>query len=268
MFGLHTRAAGRLPAGIIAGMADETGGPKSRGPLLPLMPETGTKQDVEVLCDFGGATLESRTRTSAAGNTAVRYSMSIKADPILHNLSQVDLGRGPAEAIVAILQRQFREVSERVRPATELKRAQAVGALARGAAWAVRRYTGGKTGGTAPNQSSPPRMFNDSGRLRGGIFARWNALEAGWTINVPANRLDPATFPGGTFQAMVQRLTQLVPAFGGGDALMREPEFARALANSNPIKVLTGESARIWAAYRKAGGAVIQSIGGALRPLL
>ena len=63
-------------------------------------------------------------------------------------------------------------------------------------------------------------------------------------------------------------LTQLVPAFGGGDALMREPEFARALANSNPIKVLTGESARIWAAYRKAGGAVIQSIGGALRPLL
>ena len=33
-------------------------------------------------------------------------------------------------------------------------------------------------------------------------------------------------------------------------------------------RLLTGESARIWAAYRKAGGAVIQSIGGALRPLL
>ncbi len=250
------------------GMAhDETGGGKVRGPLLPLMPETGTKQDVVVLCDYGDATLESRTRTSKAGKTAVRFSLSIKSEPILHNLSQVDLGRGPAEAIVLIVQRQFRNIGVTASAATRRKREQAARALQRGAAWAVRRYSGGRTGTTPPDLTSA-RVYNDSGRLRGGIFARWNAMEAAWTINVPANRLDPSTFKGGTFQAMVTRLLQLVPALAGGDKVMREPEFVRALAESNPIKVLTGESARIWAAYRRAGGSVIQSIGGAIRPLL
>lgn len=231
------------------------------------MPDTGVKQDVVVLCDFGEATLERRTRTQKSGKTGVRWSLSIKSEPILHNLSQVDLGRAPAEAIVQIVQRQFRAITERVKPSTEHKRANAQTAFSRGAAWAVRRYSGGTTGATPPNQSSPPRWGNDSGRLRGGVFARWNAIEAAWTINVPVNRLDPSTFPGGTFQAMVTRLLQLVPALAGGDALMKEVEFARAVANSTPIKILTGESARIWAAYRRAGGAVVRAASNALRPL-
>lgn len=234
-------------------MPDETGGPKASGVLQPLMPETGVKQEVIVLCDFGDATLESRTRTQKSGKSAVRWSLSIKSAPILVNLSQVDLGRGPAEAIVAIVQRQFRAVSERVKPATEQKRKQAAAAFTRGAAWAQRRYAGGTTGPTPPNQTSPPRWGSDSGRLRGGIFARWNAIEQAWTINVPANRLDPSTFKGGAFEAMVSKLLQLVPALAGGAALYAEEQFQRAVANSNPVKILTGERARIFAAWKKAG---------------
>ena len=56
-------------------------------------------QDVVVLNDMGASSLSSRTRTTSSGDASVRYSIEMRADPILHDFNQENLGQGPAQAI-------------------------------------------------------------------------------------------------------------------------------------------------------------------------
>lgn len=182
-------------------------------------------QEVFVLSEPLG--LEERRRTTGRG-TKSRFTISVRTDPLIFNLSEISLGKKPALALQQAIQEGIRAIGEVASESTRLKRSYAASALAGGSRWAVRRYSGGRIGTTLPNQSD--RLFNDSGRFARGIFARQNPQENSWTINVPANRLDPSTFPDQSrFLGMVEKLRSLVPAFG---APLSQPSVKRAIGET------------------------------------
>lgn len=240
--------------------------PAPRRATLDLMASSIT-QDVVVLNDFGGGVFERRSRTTGAG-TKDRYTCTIKAEPILHDFNTLRLGRLPAEAIRDLVRRQIKAIGDFAALATREKRERAVGALERGARWAQRRYSGGRTGTTAPNTSG--RKFNDSGRLADGLELREVRTGEGedskadhWVMNVPANRLNPA--PGGVreftdaaFDAMIQEIYRLVPALRGGEEVLNDEGVRRAIATAtaDAIQVMReGAANRMSGAWRKLFGA-------------
>lgn len=171
-------------------------------------------QKTVVLNDFG---LARRERTTGAG-TSVRYSVSIEATPMVHTFDAKSLGRAPAQAIVDHLRTRVQSIGAEAAPSTVLKRKYATDALTRGAAWATRRYSGGRTGTKAPTGST--KLFNDSGRFAEGLTAS-PTRDNQWVINVTANRFDPSTFPEGEAGVMrlFVRLRELVPEFGDANRL-------------------------------------------------
>lgn len=235
-----------------------------RTPLLPLTPASGTHQTTVVVNDFGGVVLSERTRTSGNGNSAVRYTLDIKATPILNDLNGVELGRGPSAAIRDILETQVLNIGQRAAEATLLKRKTAANAFRAGATWALKRYTGGRTGATPPGRGGAngqgDTFGNDSGRLARGWFVTQNPKEGSWTINSPANRLDPATWGGPGFEAFVARLVDLVPALRDPRTLLDEPAFVRAVANAPPVVTLAGAGGRIASAYARAALSGIRTV--------
>jgi hypothetical protein len=162
-------------------------------------------QDVFII----GEGLSERVRTTSAG-TKSRMSLEVKVDPVIVNLNELNLGKGPALALQKAISDQIKAISVTAAPATLLKRKYAANAIQAGKSWAMKRYAGGKMGGMAPNSSD--KLFNDSGRLAAGVFVRQNPKEGSWTVNVPANRLDEKDFKDrGTFTRMVGWLRTLVP---------------------------------------------------------
>lgn len=200
-----------------------------------------TTQDVVILNDMGASTLSSRTRTNSSGGTAVRYSIEMQAEPILHDFNQERLGQGPAEAIKALLTKSMKAISAAASPATGHRRANASQGLAAGNPSDVARYSGGRTGVTPPKLETPPRLFNDSGRFAEGLAVRFNPTDGNFTINVPANRLDPRTFGGGeaAIVAMWRRLVALVPEFKGGAEVLKHQEIQEAIAEAVADSIVT-----------------------------
>ena len=198
---------------------------------------------------------QERRRTTGAG-TKSRYTLTVTAEPIIHDFSEEKLGQGPAEAIRDAIIKQIKAIGEVANLATIKRRKQATDALARGVSSAVKRYSGGRTGTKAPSGSV--RLFNDSGRLADGIFVRQNTEEKNWTINVPANRLDPSTFKNqGDFVSMVNRLRSYVPVLANP---FSDRDVAKAIENGMSevlIRVLQkGEDLR--AARAKAAMGLIK----------
>lgn len=206
------------------------------------------KQETVVLNEFG---LTRRTRTTSKG-TKDRYTIQIQSEPIIHNFSALELGKAPAEAIKNEIVRQIRGVSETASEATRKKRQQAAAVMAgrnakgKGAsasdARTVKRYSGGRSGTTLPNQSD--KLFNDSGRLALITIQPNRAYDddSAWEVNVPANRLDPSTFGDlGKFKEMVERLQTYVPALGGDTAsLLESDKVDKALRES--IELCLGQA--------------------------
>lgn len=162
---------------------------------------------------------QERRRTTSTG-TKSRYTITVTAEPIIHNFSEEKLGEGPAEAIKAAIVKQIKGITEVANLSTIKRRQSAARSIQAGKTDA--RYSGGRIGAMPPSGSV--RLFNDSGRLADGIFVRQNPQEKNWTINVPANRLDPSTFKSfASFTSMVNRLRELVPAlvnpFGDRDVI-------------------------------------------------
>lgn len=196
---------------------------------------------------------EERRRTTSTG-TKSRYTVSMKTDPIVAVFDPKELGRGPAEAMASAIKRGIQGITAIASPATRAFRVRAKKAYEAGAGWALKRYSGGRTGGKAPGGSSAVRLFNDSNRLSEGIFV--GPTPDGWTINVPANRFDPDTFTGGVaaLTAMVERLQALVPALRDPAELFKDPEVNQAIEDSI-YDVLVNMDARVTAkrnALRKA----------------
>lgn len=187
-----------------------------------------------------GGSIERRERTNAAGTMTPRYSMTIQAEPLLHDFSDLALGKGVTDAIVAVLREAMRTRGGKATEATQHKRVTAITALAIGHPSTVRRYTGGRTGATPPNIDGGGRLYYDSGRFANGIVAMQNPKEGnGWTINVPANRLDPTTFGGGepAIIAFWRRLTTDIPEFLGGAALAAHKEIRAAIEQAIPAAI-------------------------------
>jgi hypothetical protein len=206
---------------------------------------SGYTQDVIIL----GGGLERRDRTSASGITKSRYTISVESTPLVHNFDELPLGQGPAEAMADVLKTKMRNITAFAKPATIARRKRAAIELAKGDPAAVRRYSGGRmvnaegvSGGPMPPSTGASRLFNDSGRFIGGIVVMRNKVEKGFTINIPANRLDPTTFTGGeaALAAMYARLVALVPEFADARLLMESPEVEKAILDG--IKGLIGAS--------------------------
>lgn len=181
-----------------------------------------------VLNDFG---LVRHERTTSTGTTA-RRAVTIDATPLVHVFDAKILGAGPAQAIAEHLRERIGAISAPAAEATILRRKAAALALSRGASWAQRRYSGGRTGATPPEPAAD-KLFNDSGRLRNGIVAG-PTRDNQWQINVPANRFDPSTFTGGesALIAMYNRLREYVPELGDANRLAIVPAVRQAIGES------------------------------------
>lgn len=217
-------------------------------------------QDVVVLNDFGSMRVEERQRTTSSGTTS-RYTVTMTAEPILHDFAQAKLSRTVPEAIAALLRKQIAEVAAPVSEATKFGRKYAAAAFDRGEAWAKQRYAGGRIGAMKPGtaEGNPDRLFNDSGRLAKSIAVMQNVEEEGFTINVAANRLNPATFPGGSFTRMIERLRTLVPALKGGIEVLQDPAVKEAVETAkaewivNTAKAGVKANSTAWALIKKFG---------------
>lgn len=148
----------------------------------------------------------------------------------MFDLDDTLLGATLADAYASRIQQQLLGISQRAKDSTLAFRAKAAALFAGGGteegrkatsttkigswtmdmsgAGVMKRYAGGRTGAKAPNQSD--KLFNDSGRLRESVVVMQNRTDNTFTVNVAANRLNPAQFGNG-FDAMVSKLIELVP---------------------------------------------------------
>ena len=194
---------------------------------MPYQPGLGS--DVVILNDAG----ELSPKFAARGRRTrrkERVSIEIIAEPLLHDFSEHLLGAKPAEAIREHLTAAIKGITAKASTATIRKREQAARAFQRGAKWATKRYSGGRTGPKPPNQSD--RLFGDSNRLAEGLFVRENRVDSSWTVNVPANRFDRSTFTGAAFENMLNKLRSLVPALQDVTQLLRDPKVDEAIESS------------------------------------
>jgi hypothetical protein len=177
--------------------------------------------DIYVL---GAANLKKRTRTSKKGKTTTRYTVDVKGDSLLLNTDPRTLGKGTAEAIAQLYRDRISSITATASPGTLRAREIAAKAFAAGEPWAVKRYSGGRLGPMAPNQTK--HAFNDSGRLIKGIAV--GATSDGYKINFPANRWQADQVKGG--EAGLQRIwAQLV-------SLVPELADMRRLMDSIPVR--------------------------------
>ncbi len=213
-------------------------------------------QEVIVLNDFGSMRVEERQRTTSEGTTS-RYTMTITAEPILHDFAQAKVSAIVPKAIAELIKTQIRGITAKASEATIQKRAYAAEAFARNKPWAMKRYSGGRTGPTPPEAASYDRLFNDSGRLADGIAVMQNTKEDGFTINVTANRLDPNAFGAGKFTGMITRLRELVPALRGGIEVLQDPAVKEAIEQAkaewivNTARAGAKEGSAAWGLIKK-----------------
>lgn len=195
------------------------------------------KDDVIVINQPGNL----KQRTSSTGR--VKYSIEVTSEPIAFNLNAKELGGAVAQQLAHYFQEKIRGISAQAAPATIAARERFAKAAAAGKTWALRRYSGGQMGSSAPNKSGA--LFNDSGRLADSIVAR--ATGDGWRINVAGNRLDPRTANNGGTAAVERiwaRLAQLVPAFADVSIAFRESDMLNRAAK-NIVKKMAPTSKNV-----------------------
>lgn len=151
-------------------------------------------------------------RTSKSGKT--RCTIHVTSEELIHNFSPKQLAAGPAAAIANFYRQALRNIQEVASPATLRNRKVAAKAFALGKAWAVQRYSGGKMGPMAPNQTD--REFNDSGRMAASIAVNASS-DGSYRVNVAANRLNGAT---GNFERIWAKLVSLIPEFEDFEKLL------------------------------------------------
>ncbi len=137
-----------------------------------------------VINDWGNLTASIRTRASGKE----RVTLEIRGDALLINTDEKELMKPIAEALAAEVRKGIRTYHGFASPATRKAREVAARAFERGESWAKRRYSGGRIGPMAPNQTG--RLLNDSGRLAKSIVVGVTSAKE-HVMNVAANRLGP-----------------------------------------------------------------------------
>lgn len=164
-------------------------------------------------------------RTNKAGKK--RYTIRVKAEPVIINADPRALGKPIADAIAHHYKERIKGITALAAPATIKARQVALKAFMLGKPWAMKRYSGGRTGSKPPLRSE--RAFNDSGRFGDSISV--NASSDGhWRINVASNRLDQQD---GAAQRIFKRLAELVPEIADPSLLLNNQILKRALIKAN-----------------------------------
>lgn len=165
------------------------------------------------------------SKTSKSGKQA--FHIKVESETLAFDLDTRKLAKPIADAIAHHIREKIRTISATASPATQAARKVAAKAFAEGKQWAMKRYSGGRMGPRAPNQSD--RMFNDSGRFIESIIAQ-PASDGTFRINVAGNRLDPNTASGGAAAVgrIWARLVQLVPEIQDVARIMASDDVLRA----------------------------------------
>lgn len=191
------------------------------------------RDDTLVLNDFEiPRSFRVRERRLKSGKVRRKVTIEIESEPIMMDMNHLRLGQLPAEAIKAELTADFNKMKDEASTATRAFRKRAADALNAGKRWAQKRYGGGRTGVKQPNVGI--RKFIDSGRLKEGLHVRENVSDESWTINVPANRLNPDREWYGSKAAFWQMLDDLrreLPSLEPRE-LMKRKGFRRAIDKS------------------------------------
>jgi hypothetical protein len=224
------------------------------------MPFPGRDSDVEVINSWSAddISLTRRRGTLASGKQRkARYAIDIKSEPLLFELDELNLGNKPAEAWAQRIRDNVIGISAVASKATQALRVKGAIALAAGASWATKRYSGGRIGTMQPNQTD--KLFNDSGRLAKSIHMRPNLTDSSYTINVAANRFNPDLFGAG-FEVMMNKFVTLVPMLDPKKAFA-DPDIEKAIkegladmmtkAESNAEAALASSLARLRGARLK-----------------
>jgi hypothetical protein len=173
-----------------------------------------------------------RTSATTGQRGRARMTITIQAEPLVHNFDELMLGKGPSEAIAKRLREKVEAIGELASERTLETRKYQEKAFHEGKPWAMSRFTGGRMGPTPPRDGGG-RMFNHSGRTAQGIVATENRTEKNWTVNVAANRLDPRTSRNASeFAHITDALRRLVPEIDDPVRLMADPEVKAALEQS------------------------------------
>ena len=184
------------------------------------------KQETITINDYGSTKGNVRQRYNQSAKTGKitmkeRFTIDMRAEPMVHVFDDVALGRGVANAIRDKLERDIKAIGADAATRTKEFRAYAANRL-EGKVGTKRlksgkrkrtlfkhvpkslkqRYDGGRTGYKPPAQTE--KLFNDSGRLAEGVHVRQNGRQANdpggtasreiyWTVNVPVNRFTEHT---------------------------------------------------------------------------
>lgn len=210
-------------------------------------PRTDLGGDVVIINEPPGSYAPAFARRGAVSRGKERTTIEIISEPLLFDLDELALGQKPALAIQDALKRGVQAITEFASAATIARRKAA--ADNPNTPSVARRYSGGRTGFKPPNQTA--RLFNDSGRLAEGFFVRENKEDRAWTVNTPANRLDPSTFTGSGFERMLDRLRSLVPILQDARALLADKGFNAAVSEAVKDLVTRGEAASDASTVRK-----------------
>jgi hypothetical protein len=193
--------------------------------------------DVIVLSDYSNLTSGNirggagRLRQDGTRGRA-GMSISIQAEPLVHNFDELMLGKRPAEAMAQRLREKGEQIGEIASERTLETRKYQEKAYRDGKPWAVARFAGGRTGATPPRDGSG-RMWNHSGRTWKSLIATENRTRREWTVNVAVNRLDPRTSRNASdFAPIPDSLRRLLPEIDDPERLLADPLVRGALESS------------------------------------
>lgn len=173
------------------------------------------KDDILVI---NAAQMKERVRAtkSGPGRMTTTITMSVKSEPITYNLTEKLLLKQAAEALANSIRTQTKAIGVPVKDSTAEARGVAERAFAKGKPWALKRYSGGRTGITPPVVGER-RSYNHSGRLADGIVAAFVERTGEFVVNYPANRFNIKDWGSvAKMRLAIDRWIAMVPA-------LREP---------------------------------------------
>lgn len=173
----------------------------------------------------------------AKANGKSRVVIKVKSEPLIFNLDPKQAGKPVAAAIVQVLREKVAGITQRAADATLVYRQKALKAFVLDKPWAMKRYSGGKTGSMPPARSE--EAFRDSGRFEKSIVGSASS-DGAWRINVSANRLTGDTSRGAQF--IYDKLVSLVPEFAKPELLMDSPKVAEAIQTAMKTMIVKGQA--------------------------